>query len=229
VPGILATRVLESPRERFIAATLISVAVPCAGLQAMIIGSLGDLGFKYVAIVYGSLVISWIVVGRILNRFMGGFSPELVVEIPPYRMPSLKGLGLKLWMRVKGFLMEAIPLVLGGVLVVDLLYMSGAFDLLANLVAPFFRGVLGLPPEAAGPILLGLLRKDVAVGMLVPLGLTPEQMVVAVVTLAMTFPCIATFVVLWKELGGKRMLASLGIMITVAFSAGGLLNLLFSL
>ena len=35
----MATRVLESSRERFIAATLISVAVPCAGLQAMIIGA----------------------------------------------------------------------------------------------------------------------------------------------------------------------------------------------
>jgi ferrous iron transport protein B len=65
--------------------------------------------------------------------------------------------------------------------------------------------------------------------MLIPLGLTPQQLVVAVVTLAMTFPCIATFVVLWKELGGRKMLASLAIMMTVAFSAGGLLNLLFSI
>ncbi len=229
VPGILATRVLESPRERFIAATLISVAVPCAGLQAMVIGILGGLGMRYVALVYLSLVLSWVILGRILNRFMGGFSPELVVEIPPYRVPSMKSLALKLWARVKGFLVEAIPLVLAGVFLVDLLYMSGAFELISGLVAPFFRTVLGLPPEAAGPILLGILRKDVAVGMLIPLNLSPEQLVVAVVTLAMTFPCIATFVVLWKELGGRRMLGSLAIMMTVAFSAGGILNLLFSL
>lgn len=44
VPGVLATRVLESPRERFIASTLISIAIPCTSLQAMIFGALGDLG-----------------------------------------------------------------------------------------------------------------------------------------------------------------------------------------
>jgi len=220
---------MESPRERFIAATLISMVVPCAGLQAMILGALGDMNPKYIAYVYGSLLISWIVVGRILNRFMRGISPELIVEIPPYRLPSMRGLTFKLWMRGRGFIIEAIPLVLGGVLLANLLYISGVFDALENIVAPFFNNILGLPAAAAGPILLGLLRKDVAVGMLIPLELSPEQMVVAMVMLAMTFPCIATFVVLWKELGYKRMLASSGIMIAGACSAGGILNLVFSL
>ena len=43
VPAVLATRILESKRERFIAATLISIAIPCAALQAMILG-LSDRG-----------------------------------------------------------------------------------------------------------------------------------------------------------------------------------------
>ncbi len=229
VPGILATRVLESSRERFIAATLISVAVPCASLQAMIVGSLGPWGIRYVAFVYLTLILSWVLLGRILHKALPGYSPELIVEIPPYRVPSLKGLGVKLWFRVKDFLVEAIPLVLGGVLLVDLLYMAGVIPAMAAFLSPLFRGLLGLPPEAAGPILLGFLRKDVAVGLLLPLGLTPRQMVVAVVTLAMTFPCIATFIVLWKELGGKKTAASIAIMIATALVAGGLLNLLFSL
>jgi ferrous iron transport protein B len=86
-----------------------------------------------------------------------------------------------------------------------------------------------LPPETAGPILLGFLRKDVAVGFLLPLGLEPHQLVVASVTLSMTFPCIATFVVLLKELGVKRLLEALAIMIIAALAAGGALNFLFSL
>ena len=52
-------------------------------------------------------------------------------------------------------------------------------------------------------------------------------MLVAVVVLAMTFPCIATFIILWKELGSKRMLMSSGIMISAALVTGGLLNLFF--
>ena len=73
VPGILATRILESKRERFIVATLISIAVPCAALQAMVIGLVGDEGIQYVAIVYGTLIVVWIVIGLILNRIVKGF------------------------------------------------------------------------------------------------------------------------------------------------------------
>ena len=229
VPGVLATRVLESPRERFIASTLISIAIPCTSLQAMIFGALGGFGGKYVAIVYGSLAVTWIILGRILNILLPGYSPELIIEIPPYRLPSLRGIGLKLWFRVKGFLFEAIPLVMFGVLLVNLLYISGAMNLISNFLAPFFNTVLGLPASTAGPIILGLLRKDVAVGMLLPLNLTSQEMVISVVMLSMTFPCIATFIVLFKELGFKKMMLSLSIMLVTAILSGATLRLLFLL
>ncbi len=229
VPGILATRVLDSQRERFIAATLISVAIPCAGLQAMVIGALGSMGMKWVAMVYGTLLVSWLLLGRILHSLLPGFSPELIVEIPPYRIPSLKAMGLKLWMRISGFFLEAVPLVLGGILLISLMDATGITGLLSRLLAPVFSGLLGLPAEAAGPILLGILRKDVAVGMLATLGLSPAQLVVATITLSMTFPCIATFIVLWRELGGKRMAASMGIMVASALIAGVTVRLLLSL
>jgi len=103
VPGIMATRILESRKQRFIAATLISIAVPCAALQAMIIGLVGEQGIGYVAMVYGSLFISWIIIGLILNRAVRGFNPELLVEIPPYRLPPWRVIGGKLWLRVSGF------------------------------------------------------------------------------------------------------------------------------
>ena len=229
VPGILATRVLESRRERFIACTLISVAVPCTALQAMIVGSLGAISMGYVALVYGVLLLSWLLLGRFLHRILPGFSPELIVEIPPYRLPSPGALGMKLALRVKDFLVEATPLVLGGILLVDLLEMVGAMTLLARILGPLFRWVLGLPGEAAGPIVMGLFRKDIAMGLLLPLHLSPRQLVVATTVLSMTFPCIATFVVLLKELGGRDTLRSMGLMIAAALLAGGLLNALFLL
>ena len=229
VPGILATRVLDSDRERFIAATLISVAIPCAGLQAMILGTVGQIGIRWVLAVYTTLILSWLILGRLLHSFLPGFSPELIVEIPPYRIPSFKSLGLKLWIRVRGFLLEAVPLVLGGILIVGLLDATGVTALLSRLLAPVFNGLLGLPAEASGPILLGILRKDVAMGMLGALSLSPEQLVVATVTLSMTFPCIATFIVLWKELGGRRMAASMGIMIFSALIAGTAVRMLLSI
>jgi len=226
VPAILATRILESRRERFIAATLISIAVPCAALQAMVFGLVGERGWQYVAIVYGTLFLVWIVLGFILNRLVKGFSPELLIEIPPYRLPLWRTVLLKLWMRVYGFLREAIPIILAAVLVINILYVLGVFDAIANFTAPVVTGLLGLPKEAVVALVIGFLRKDVAIGMLAPLALSSEQLVVGCVVLAMFFPCIATFVVLFRELGVAGLLKSAGIMVTVALLTGGLLNLI---
>jgi ferrous iron transport protein B len=225
VPAIMATRILESRKQRFIAATLISIAVPCASLQAMIIGLVGQKGMQYVAMVYGSLLVAWIVVGLILNRAVKGFSPELLLEIPPYRFPPWRVIGEKLWLRVSGFIKEALPIVLGAILVVNVLYTLGVFEFIANVTAPVVKGLLGLPKESIVAIMVGFLRKDVAVGMLAPLALTAKQLVVSSTVLAMFFPCVATFVILIRELGVKDMLKSTGIMIVAALVMGGFLNL----
>ena len=226
VPAIMATRILESRRERFIAATLISIGIPCAALQAMIIGLVGQQGMQYVAIVYGSLFVSWVIVGLILNHTVKGFSPELIMEIPPYRFPPWRVTGEKLWLRVSGFIKEALPIVLGAVLVVNILYMLKVFDFIANIAAPVLTGLLGLPKETVVALAVGFLRKDVAVGMLAPLGLTAKQLVISTTVLAMSFPCVATFVILARELGARDMLKATGIMIAAALIVGGLLNLI---
>ncbi|MDO5115846.1 MAG: ferrous iron transporter B [Synergistaceae bacterium] len=229
VPGILATRVLESERERFIAATLISVGVPCVSIQAMLSSTLGVFGMRYVAAVYIILFVVWLILGRLMHITLSGFSPELIVEIPPYRLPSFKAWMSKLWFRIKDFFLEATPLVLGGILLVNILDMAGVLQWVGGALAPFFQKVLGLPAQTAVPIVMGLFRKDIAMGLLIPLELTAHQTLVAVIVLAMTFPCIATFVVLWKELGVRRMLESSAIMLGAAIITGAALNLLLNL
>lgn len=226
VPAVLATRILESRRERFIAATLISIAVPCAALQAMVFGLVGERGLQYVAIVYGTLFLVWIILGFILNRMVRGFSPELLIEIPPYRMPLWRTVLQKLWFRINGFLREAIPIILGAVLMINILYALGVFNSIADFTAPVVTGLLGLPKEAVVALAIGFLRKDVAVGMLAPLALTSGQLVVGSVVLAMFFPCIATFVVLFRELGLAGLLKASAVMIVVSLAVGGLLNLI---
>jgi len=226
VPAVMATRILESRRERFIAATLISIGIPCAALQAMIIGLVGQQGAQYVAMVYGSLFVSWVIIGLILNRAVRGFSPELLIEIPPYRFPPWRVVGEKLWLRASGFIREALPMVLGAVLVVNILYTLGVFDVLANITAPVVSGLLGLPKETVVPLAMGFLRKDVAVGMLAPLALSAKQLVISSTVLAMLFPCVATFVIMARELGTRDMLKATGIMIAAALIVGSLQNLI---
>ncbi|MFC1927832.1 FeoB small GTPase domain-containing protein [Chloroflexota bacterium] len=225
VPGIMATRILESRKQRFIAATLISIAVPCAALQAMIIGLVGEQGVGYVVMVYGSLFISWIIIGLILNRTVRGFNPELLVEIPPYRLPPWRVIGEKLWLRVSGFIKEALPIVIGTVLVVNILYILGVFNAIADITAPVLTGLWGLPKETITALAVGFLRKDVAMGMLTPLALTAKQLVISSTVLAMLFPCVATFVILARELGVRDLLKAIGVMIAAALIMGSLQNL----
>ncbi|MFO7995530.1 MAG: ferrous iron transporter B [Dehalococcoidia bacterium] len=225
VPAVMATRILESRKQRFIAATLISIGIPCAALQAMIIGLVGQRGIEYVAMVYGSLFISWVITGLILNRAVKGFNPELLIEIPPYRLPPWQVIGEKLWLRVSGFIKEALPIVLGTVLVVNILYTLGVFDAIADITAPVLTGLWGLPRETITAVVVGFLRKDVAMGMLAPLALTAKQLVISSTVLAMFFPCVATFVILARELGARDLFKAIGIMIAAVLIMGSLQNL----
>jgi len=231
VPAVMAMRILESRRERFIASTVLCVGIPCAALQARIMGLVGDParggGLGHVLIVYAALFATWLILGRVLNRVLPGTSPELLMEIPPYKRPHVPTVFKKLWMRMVGFVKEALPIVLGGVLIVNLLYMMRVFDGLAYVAAPVLKHALGLPRDAVVAIAVGFLRKDVAMGLLGAMepALTIKQLVVASTVLAMSFPCIASFVVLTRELGWRDMLKATGIMIVTALVVGGILNL----
>ena len=226
VPGAMALRLMESRREKFIAGTLMAIAVPCMAQIAMIVGLVGERGGKYVALIFGVLLMIFIVKGFILNRVMKGRSPEILLEIPPYRMPKPIAVIKKLYMRVFGFLREAVPYVLLGVLIVNILYISGIFDWLADLFAPVLNGLWSLPKETVSAMIIGFLRKDIAVGMLGPMGLTTKQLVIACTVLAIYFPCLATFIVMVRELGAKDMIKSAGLMLLTAAVVGGALNLI---
>jgi hypothetical protein len=66
---------------RFSAATLISIAIPCAALQAMVFDLVGAHGVQCVAIVYGTLFVVWIILVAVLRCAVEGVRPELLVEI----------------------------------------------------------------------------------------------------------------------------------------------------
>jgi ferrous iron transport protein B len=62
--------------------------------------------------------------------------------------------------------------------------------------------------------------------MLASLNLTPKQMVISVTLLAISFPCIATFIVLARELGLPGLLKSISVMILVSLLTGVAMNLI---
>lgn len=226
VPGALATRILETDKQRFMAATLMAIAVPCMAQSAMIFGILGRYGMKWIFIVYSTLFVLYIIIGLFLKKIVRGESPELLLEVPPYRKPDPSTLLKKTGTKAYGFLAEAVPFVILGVFIVNLLYVSGVIGVLSTAFSPVLTTLLGLPEGAIIALIMGFLRKDIAIGMLLPLGMSPQQLTISCIILTTYFPCIATFFVLLHELGIKNMLKAAGVMITVSLTVGIIMRLI---
>jgi len=228
VPAVLSVRILESAKQRYLAATLMTMAIPCASQSAMIFGILAPYGLRYIFIVYATLFLSFVITGCLLHRFIGGESPEIFLEIPPYRMPNLQALFKKTFIRVREFLKEAVPYIGLGMIIMNFFYLTGLMHLIGEELKPVVSGLLGLPSDAATALIIGFLRKDVGIGMFAPLDMTPVQYVVAAVVLAMYMPCVATFMVMLKELGVSGTAKSVALRLVAALVVGTALNLILS-
>lgn len=226
VPAVMGVRVLESRRERVIALALILVMVPCISQTAMIISILSPYGLKYLLIVFFALLVNGIVIGSILNKIMKGDSPELFMEIPSWQWPRLNRLGRTLWLRMKEYLLDALPLILIGVLFVNLMQYTGLTELLVKLLRYPVEKILALPGEVTPLLLLGFLRKDVSIALLEPFHLAPQALVVACVFMTMYLPCIATFFVMLREVGVKDGFKVVGLTLLFAFISASVLRLL---
>jgi len=226
VPAVLAVRVLDSPKQRYMAATLMTMAIPCASQSAMVLGILAPSGLRYVAMVYLSLFLAFVSAGMLLHRIIGGESPEIFLEIPPYRMPDARSLLKKTFIRLRDFLKEAVPYIALGMVAMNIFYLTGLMHAIGQALKPIVSGFLGLPSDAATALIIGFLRKDIGIGMFAPLNMSPEQLVIASVVLAMYFPCVATFMVMLKELGPIDTMKSIALRLAMAFVAGVVLRLL---
>ncbi len=226
VPGMMSTRIFETRKQRFISATLMAIVIPCSAQVAMIFGVMGGRGIWPLVLIFTVLFSIYIVAGWLLNRLVSGESPEIFMEIPPYRWPVPSAILKKTGIRIKHYLTEALPWLLAGVAVVNILHGLGVLQYISEAARPLLSGWLGLPGTVAPALVIGFLRKDLAVGMLLPLGLSANQLIIAITVLIIYFPCIAAFAVMLKELGVEDMLKSVLTMLITTFVVGGLLRLL---
>lgn len=226
VPAVMGVRVLETRRERVIALALILVLAPCISQTAMIISILSPYGVKYMLMVFGALVANGLLIGSVLNYVMKGQTPELFMEIPSWQVPQLRPLAYKIWLRMKEYLLDALPLILLGILFVDLMQLAGITAWLTGVLRAPVQWLLGLPPDATPLLLLGFLRKDVSIALLEPFHLTPQALVVACVFMSMYLPCIATFFVMLRESGWKDTLRVVSLTLGFALLTAGILRMI---
>ena len=224
VPAVMGVRVLETRRERIIALALLLILAPCISQTAMILSILAPYGIKYLVWVFGALVINGLAAGTLLNKMLPGNTPEMFMEIPSWSIPQWRPLGRKIWLRLKEYLWDALPLILVGVLFVDLMQFSGLTDWFAKIFRYPVEYLLHLPAETTPLLLLGFLRKDVPIALLEPFNLPPEQLVVACVFMSMYLPCIATFIVMLRENGLKDTVRIVGLTLLLALLSAAILR-----
>jgi ferrous iron transport protein B len=210
VPACLATRILPSRRDRFLASVLATL-VPCSArstvifaLVAFYLGPMWALGI----FCFNALVV--IVSGLLLARVWPEISAGMILEVPRYQWPSFRALAGKVWMRLREFVVLSWPLLIAGSLVLGL----GAywhFDHYANAALRPLTLVLGLPASVGTTLVFGVLRKELALVMLAQaLGttsvasvLSATQIVTFTVFITFYIPCVATLVALVREIGRK--------------------------
>jgi ferrous iron transport protein B len=235
VPAIMATRSLLSKRERVIVCTLIAMAIPCSAQMAIIMGVTGVFaGAVYAFMILGVLFLLALLIAALLNKLLPHEPSNLSMELPEMTPPNLQNVLRKAWSRIKDFFVIAVPLLLIGSIIMEALL---AYNLLDPIVEPFsFVTVtmLGLPAVTVIAFFVGVLRKEMAYGMLLILAagmpitefMTPSQFVVFGLVMAIYLPCVATMAAMWREIGWKETLAVSAASVALAVAVGTLFNML---
>ncbi|MBI4537519.1 MAG: ferrous iron transport protein B [candidate division NC10 bacterium] len=235
VPAIMGTRVLGSMRERIIASTLV-ILTPCSARTAVILGAVSlTAGWRAALGVYAVTALLAILTGIGLHRVLPGQGTGLVMEMFPFRRPALRPILRKTWMRFHHFAVVATPIVVGGSIVLGGLYETGLLWHLTAPLRPIFEGWLGLPAVAGLTLVIAVLRKELALQLLVTLAMIqygpqavnlltfmrPDQIVVYALVNTIYVPCLATIAILGRELGWRRALLISGFTFGLALAAGG--------
>jgi ferrous iron transport protein B len=229
VPAIMATRILETPRDRFITAFLATM-VPCAARTTIIYALVAyyiGLGAAFFVYVLNIFVIA--LAGKGLTYFLPEVTPGLILEVPALRMPSVRVVLAKTWLRMKEFIFIAWPLlILSSALLSYLEHVKG--DRVINDILSPLTYILGLPSAVGTTLIFGILRKELSLLMLfqalgtmdVSSVMSHKQILVFAIFVLFYVPCVATIAVLWKEFDGKKMtiisLATLMIALVIAMA-----------
>ena len=180
------------------------------------------------------LVCLAVVTGILMNRLMKYEPSSLAMELPDLQVPSAKNVLFKTWYRIKDFFYIAFPLLVVGSIVVEVMLQYELLDVVVEPLSFITVDMLGLPAVCIIAFIVGILRKEMALGMLAILFgstsleffMTPDQFVVFGVVMAVYMPCVATLITMWREIGWKETVGVSVLSIAVAILLGTATNFL---
>ena len=185
VPAIMATRTLPSKRERLVTIMMAPFMSCGARLSVYALFVAAFFSNHAAAIVFALYIIGIIMAiltGKLLQKtILPGQAEPFIVELPPWRLPTLKNLIFGTWNRLKGFLIGAGKIIILMVMLIQVLNSIGKdfsfgnqdsensmLSVVAKSIVPVFKpmGIEEKNWPAIVGIITGVLAKEVVVGTL---------------------------------------------------------------
>lgn len=237
VPGIMAARTIETPRERLVT-ILLTPLMSCSARLPVYALFVGAFFAAHKAFIVLSLYVLGIVVALILAKIFSSTMLKsetslFVIELPPYRMPQVQSLWRSTWDKGKGFLRKAGTFIFAGSVFIWLLTYAGPHGLkvdmndsflaaIGNIIAPILKPIGFGTWQAAASLITGFLAKESIIstmniiyfvpnssslGGLLSHYYTPLAAYSFMVFILLYIPCLATTATIYKETGSKKWTA----------------------
>ncbi|TFH23445.1 ferrous iron transport protein B [Candidatus Bathyarchaeota archaeon] len=230
VPAIHACKIMETRRERLLAAFAITFA-PCSARTIVLFGMVGlFVGIEWALFLYVLDIAIIFALGRVAMKVVPGKSTGLIMEMSSFKRPTLKVVAKQTWARTKSIIYIVFPIYIVGSAFVQALYVYNFITPISNALSPLTVTWLGLPVAAGILLLFGVIRKEliilgaVAIFGSTNLGLffTPIQLIVMSLVAMLYIPCVSTIAILGKEFGWKATTVITAANIGAALLVGGL-------
>ena len=168
VPAIMATRTIENPKDRLVT-ILVNPMMSCGARlpiyalfaaafftahQGLVVFSMYGIGIIL------AILLAWL----FRKRLITGESGHFVMELPPYRLPTITGVVVHMWERGRVFLARAGTIIFSIVMLIWLLDYTGALEPIGRAIAPIFSPAGFGQWQAAVTLIFGVLAKEVVVG-----------------------------------------------------------------
>ncbi len=180
VPAIYATRTLENERDRYLTGLLVPLMSCSARLPVYVVFGLAFFGRdanKLIWAMYALGILMAVLIGLVLSRTILPRDREavFVLELPPYRLPTLRGLLIHTWDRSSGFVRKAGTLILSITVLLWLLLnlpwgveepRDSLFGRVSAQIAPLFEPQGFGNWQTAGALVSGFVAKEIVVSTL---------------------------------------------------------------
>ena len=228
VPACLSCRIIESPKQKFLAAFLVTL-VPCSARTIVILGVVAafvNIWWALALYFFDFLLI--VILGRIAFRILPGESVGMIMEMPDYHVPHLPGVVSQTWQRTKSLLWIVLPSYIAGSIIITAAYAMGLLEPINAFLSPVTVLLLGLPVMTGVVFVFGIVRKEMTILALAALFgttvfstiMTPAQLIVFALVTMFYVPCISTIMALAQEFGWRRALSITALETVLAVGIG---------